>query len=336
MEVLDIKKHIKELLVSNQGVIIPDLGGFVSEYEPAAFDVSENKFLPPSKKISFNPEYSYSDNLLIEFISKEEKIDNEKSAKYLKEFVNEIKLKLKKGEKVNFPEIGTLTQNPKGQIVFTQEKEANLLSNSFGLQSIQSKPIINHPKEVNIPTPVKPKKTNKRLIVVSSSIFVFLCLVVLSWFFTNGFTDFSFLSSREAIPKEITNSEIQNTTKRNLDSIAQADSIKALINLSIDENTDKKDALFYSKPEEEKQEEQPKPEFSKFYIIAGSFKQIENAEKFAEEIRAKGYNTEIIESGENLIRISIYTFTDETLALKELYKLRQKADLKSVWILKVI
>ncbi|MBI9054966.1 MAG: SPOR domain-containing protein [Bacteroidales bacterium] len=333
MDALDIKKYVKELLVSNQGVIIPDFGGFVSEYEPAAFDVNENKFIPPSKRIIFKQEYSYSDNLLITFISEKEKINKEKSTKQIKEFADDLKLKLKNSEKVSFPEIGILTQNSKGQISFKQEKETNLLSDSFGLQSVQSKPIVNQQKEVKSPTPIKSRKSYKKPIIISSSIVVFLCLVALSWFFTNGFTDFNILSSNDISPIEITNSK---TAERNLDSIAQADSTKALINQSIDENTDKKDALFYSKPDEEKQEAEPKSEYSKFHIIAGSFKRIENAEKFAEGIRAKGYNTEIIESSENLIRISIYTFTDETLALKELYKLREKADLKSVWILKVI
>ncbi|PLX12181.1 MAG: SPOR domain-containing protein, partial [Marinilabiliales bacterium] len=67
---MKIKNYIKELLFTNQGVVIPGLGGFVSDYEPAEFDVNENKFLPPSKKISFNTDYAYQDNLLTEFISK--------------------------------------------------------------------------------------------------------------------------------------------------------------------------------------------------------------------------------------------------------------------------
>ena len=63
---------------------------------------------------------------------------------------------------------------------------------------------------------------------------------------------------------------------------------------------------------------------------------MENAEKFSKELASKGYNPEIIHSGKNLIRISIYTYSDETEALKKLYKLRENSEIKSVWILKSI
>ena len=328
---MKIENYIKELLFANQGVVVPELGGFVSEYEPAAFDVNENKFLPPSKKITFNSEYSYQDNLLIEFISEKENIDKEKSKKLLDDFVKDIKQKLEKGEKVDFPEIGTLSQSVKGRIIFTQNEESNLLTESFGLQSIKTKPITNQQTISKTPNPVKQKKLYKPIIIGASAI-VFLSLIALSWFLTEGYTDFNLISSNDKNIIEPSKNIIINTPEKNLDSIANADSIKGLINQSIDENTDKKDALFYTEPEKES----VKPKYSEFHIIAGSFKKMKNAEEFSAKLKNKGYNPEIIQSDENLIRISIYSFTDETLALKELYRLREKSEIKSVWILKSI
>jgi cell division protein FtsN len=329
---LKIKNHIKELLIANQGVIIPDLGGFVSEYEPACFDVSESKFLPPSNKIQFKPEYSYQDDLLIDFISEKENLSKEESKKLLADFVKDLKSLFQKGEKIDFPEIGTLSQDTKGTIHFIQAKETNLLTNSFGLKSINSKPIVNHPKETKTKALSKQKKSHKKLIILISSVIFLLCLLSISWHFTEEFTRFNFASSNDVNSNSTNTSDISQTTVRNLDSIAKADSVKALINESIDENTDKKDALFYSQPEEKEEN----TTYSQFYIIAGSFKKIENAEKYAIGIREKGFKTEIIESGENLIRISIFKYSNESEALKKLYELRQKSELKSVWILKEI
>ena len=328
---MKIKNYIRELLFANQGVVVPELGGFVSEYEPAAFDVNENKFLPPSKKITFNSEYSYQDNLLIEFISEKESIDKEKSKKLLDDFVKDIKQKIEKGEKVDFPEIGTLSQTVKGEIIFTQNKESNLLTDAFGLQSVKTKPITNQQTTTKTLNPVKQKKSYKPIIIGTSAI-VFLSLIALSWFLTEGYTDFSLISSNEKTIIEPSKNIIINTTEKNLDSIAETDSIKGLINQSIDENTDKKDALFYTEPEKES----VKQKYSEFHIIAGSFKKMGNAEEFSAKLKNKGYNPEIIQSDENLIRISIYSFTDETLALKKLYRLREKSEIKSVWILKSI
>ncbi|NOQ25335.1 MAG: hypothetical protein GQ564_08225 [Bacteroidales bacterium] len=330
---MKIKDYIKELLFTNQGVVIPGLGGFVSEYESAAFDVNENSFIPPSKKITFNPKYSYHDNLLIEFISEKENIDKEKSIKNLEDFVKDIKTRLIKGEKIDFPEIGSLSQNVNEEILFEQDTTSNLLSDSFGLTSVKTKLIVNPQNNVaKAVKPVKQKKSYKKLIFISSSAIVFLCLLTLSWFLTEGYTDFSLISSNEKPNPESSNNIIINTPEKNLDSIAQADSVKALINQSIDENTDKKDALFYTEPEKEA----PKPKYSEFHIIAGSFKKIENAEVFSSKLRDKGYEPVIIRSGENLIRIAIFSYTDETEALTKLYSLRESSNIKSVWILKSI
>jgi len=302
----------------------------VSEYEPAAFDVNENKFLPPSKKITFNPDYTYSDSLLIEFISKKEKISEKESKKTLDDFVEDIKSKLGKGEKIDFPKIGTLSQSTKGVIQFTQNKDSNLLTDSFGLHSIETKPIISPQKEIKPKPKVKSRKSYKKLIIVSSSIIAFLCLIALSWYLTNGYTNFSLTKKNKESAKEIVNQKAINNTEKNLDSIAKTDSIKAIINQSIDEDTDKKDALFYEEPEKE----EPKPQYSSYHIIAGSFKKVENAEKFSSELKSKGYEPEIIHSGENLIRIAIFTYSNESEALKKLYKLRETTEIKSVWILK--
>jgi hypothetical protein len=336
---LKIKDYIKELLFTNQGVIIPGLGGFVSEYEPAAFDVNENSFIPPSKRISFNTTYSYHDNLLIEFISKKENIDKQKSIKDLEDFVKDLKARLKKGENIDFPEIGSLTQNEKEEIIFKQDTKSNLLSDSFGLTSVKTKPIVPQQAKVAETKPVKQKKSFKKLIIIGASTLVFLSFVTLSWFFTEGFTDFGLISSNEETLIEPNNNILIKTLEENLDSIAKADSVKALINQSIDENTDKKDALFYTEPEKPALptgEETPKPKYSEFHIIAGSFKKLENAEVFSSKLKDKGYNPEIIRSEENLIRIAIFSFTDETEALTKLYSLRESSDIKSVWILKSI
>ncbi|MFP4024994.1 MAG: SPOR domain-containing protein [Thiohalospira sp.] len=326
---MDIKKYIKQLLIENQGVIIPGLGGFTAEYEPAAFDVSENKFLPPTKKILFNPKYSFSDTKLIDFIAQQENIDKEKIKVQIKEFVKNIKNQLKAGENVDFPAIGTLHQNAKGEILFTWDKQSNLLADAFGLKVLKTKPIEQQTK----PTVAihQKSKPGKKIFITITSAAAILLLIALSWYFTDGYKNLGFLSSNKSIPKEKITAK-KPKTKAYLDSIARADSIKAIINQTIDVTTNKKEALFYQEPETKPDEK--KQQYTQFHLIAGSFKKIENAEKFCNDLKAMGYEPEIIESGENLFRISIYSYSDEISALKKLYKLRETSEIKSVWVLK--
>jgi hypothetical protein len=326
---LDIKKHIKELLVENQGVVIPGLGGFVAEYEPAAFDVSENKFLPPTQKIHFNPAYSFNDKKLVDFIAQKEKINTDKANLHLKEFVTQVKKQLKAGKDVDFPEIGTLHRNPKGNILFTWDKRSNLLAEAFGLKDLTTKPI-EQPARPTVAVKKK-SKPGKKILIAFVSAAAFLLIIALSWYFTDGYKNFDFIASNKSAPKE--NNAVQNLkSKTYLDSIARSDSIKAVINQTIDVTTNKKEALFYQEPETKPAEEQQ--QFTQFHIIAGSFKKMENAEKYCSNLKALGYEPEIIESDKNFLRISIYSYPDEISALKKLYKLRETSEIKSVWILK--
>ncbi|MGC9374902.1 MAG: SPOR domain-containing protein [Bacteroidales bacterium] len=326
---MDIKKHIKELLVENQSVVIPGLGGFVAEYESAAFDVSENKFLPPTQKIHFNPAYSFDDKKLVDFIAQKEKINTDKANLHLKEFVAQVKKQLNTGKNVDFPEIGTLHRNPKGNILFIWDKRSNLLAEAFGLKDLTIKPI-EQPSRPNALVKKK-SKTGKKILIAFASAAAFLLIIALSWYFTDGYKNFDFITSDKSTPKK--NNTVKNLkSKIYLDSIARSDSIKAVINQTIDVTTNKKKALFYQEPETKPAEEQQ--QFTQFHIIAGSFKNMENAEKYCSNLKALGYEPEIIESDKNLLRISIYSYPDEISALKKLYKLRETSEIKSVWILK--
>lgn len=329
---MDIKNYIKQFIIDNQEVVIPGLGGFFAEYEAAAFDVTENKFLPPSQKISFTPEYSFSDTNLINFIAQKEKIDKKEAKLQVESFVKQIKNQLEAGKNVEFPAIGILSQTKNGEIIFTQDINSNLLTEAFGLKVLKTEPIREHTEVKQ--TPKKPK-INNRLFIYISSVAAILLIIALIWYFTEGYWNINFISSSDTPPTESGNAQIDKSESETyLNNIAKADSLKAAINQTIDVTTDKKEALFYKEPETKP--EGRKQQYSQFQIIAGSFKKIENAEKFCRDLKQLGYEPEIIESDKNVLRVSIYSYTDETSALKKLYKLREASEIKAVWILKTL
>lgn len=45
---LELAKHIENLLFKNECVIVPQLGGFVTHYVPAHFNPEEGLYLPPA------------------------------------------------------------------------------------------------------------------------------------------------------------------------------------------------------------------------------------------------------------------------------------------------
>lgn len=44
---IDLARHIETLLLENDCVILPDLGGFVAHYNAATYIEEEHTFLPP-------------------------------------------------------------------------------------------------------------------------------------------------------------------------------------------------------------------------------------------------------------------------------------------------
>mgnify|MGYP000802840522 FL=1 len=63
---IELAQHIEALLLENDCVIVPGLGGFVAHYTPAMRVAEENTFLPPTRIIGFNPQLKMNDGLLVQ------------------------------------------------------------------------------------------------------------------------------------------------------------------------------------------------------------------------------------------------------------------------------
>ena len=61
---IGLERHIETLLLTNDCVIVPGLGGFVANHREARFDNNDNMFIPPYRTLGFNPKLSVNDSLL--------------------------------------------------------------------------------------------------------------------------------------------------------------------------------------------------------------------------------------------------------------------------------
>ena len=51
---IELARHIEILLLENDCVIVPELGGFIAHYQPAYYAESDNIYFPPMRTIGFN------------------------------------------------------------------------------------------------------------------------------------------------------------------------------------------------------------------------------------------------------------------------------------------
>jgi nucleoid DNA-binding protein/cell division protein FtsN len=77
---------------------------------------------------------------------------------------------------------------------------------------------------------------------------------------------------------------------------------------------------------------EPEPTVKKYYVVAGRFRSELNAEKYAAELRSKGFNAEYFGTNDNLYTVSFNSFSSKESAEIEMNRIRKSIEPKA-WIL---
>jgi len=86
-----------------------------------------------------------------------------------------------------------------------------------------------------------------------------------------------------------------------------------------------------AQPEEQKPE--PVAATPNFYIIAGSFKHLQNASEMQDQLKARGYKSEVLITENRMYRVTVASYATEAEAEKFLSGMKSEPGLKSAWIL---
>ena len=157
-----IDKYITDLLYDFECVIIPGLGGFLTNDKPASIQTKTHHFHPPYKRVMFNAYLKTNDGLLVNYIAREENIPYKEAKEQVDKFVSSQLETLKLGERVIFDKIGALYLNENKKIVFEQDNLVNYNAEAFGLADFVSPAIYrSHPEEKlrQVVSTVREKKT---------------------------------------------------------------------------------------------------------------------------------------------------------------------------------
>jgi len=134
---MEINRHIEILLLSNDCVIVPGLGGFMAHHQNARYDESDHMFIPPIRTLGFNPQLSMSDPLLAQSFADAHDISYPEAVGRVEEEVSYIKQELEHSGHYDFTSIGTLSVNESGSYEF-EPCEAGILSPGYyGLSTFE-------------------------------------------------------------------------------------------------------------------------------------------------------------------------------------------------------
>ncbi len=126
---------VERLLINNEHAILPGLGGFVVQQQPA--ELRKDCLVPAHTAISFNPLMKHNDGMFIVELSRIEGISYKEAAKQTDKFIADFHRVLKKNQKLAFGRIGEFHLNKDRQLEFTPTLVAEFLPSNFGLLALQ-------------------------------------------------------------------------------------------------------------------------------------------------------------------------------------------------------
>ena len=135
---MNIEPYIAQLLYRYQCVTVPGFGAFLTEIQSAQLIESSNSFFPPKKMISFNAYLKNNDGLLANHIAQAEKTSYEYAVSAIQYEVFNWKKALQENGTFSIKNVGHFSLNADKNLLFTPADQTNYLTNSFGLSAFVS------------------------------------------------------------------------------------------------------------------------------------------------------------------------------------------------------
>ena len=351
-----VQNHIKELLFEQDCVVIPDFGGFVTNFDCAKINSTKRFIAPPQKWLAFNALLKNDDGLLSNYIAKEENISTSQATLKVKTFVENTRRYLRSDHTYVIEGLGIFSQNDEEKIQFQPKQTNNFYSESYGMENIflkKSASLKNELQVIQKPTYISnttiqqvfatddrepmaefleeeegylhQKGYFSRVLPYIYGIFGSVLLISAIYLYDNQKANLSSLNPFQS------QSIAQPTTKLIAKELVGIEPIKIenefvskpIVATAIERKVETKNTIFESN--------------KRFFIITGSFGSKNNAKKLLNTLKNKGFEeAEIIypKRNEKLIKVSAGGFTNESEADKQSRKVADSMN-QTTWIYKI-
>ncbi len=144
---IELTKHIEILLLENDCVIVPGLGGFIAHHQPAHYEEDEGVFLPPTRTVGFNPQLTMNDGLLTQAYMQTHHTDFPDASRKIAQKVSELKEILYSEGVVEMTGIGSLHYTIYNTYEFHPQVSGVLSPTLYGLDAYSMLPLTELPVE---------------------------------------------------------------------------------------------------------------------------------------------------------------------------------------------
>ena len=366
--VIELERHIEILLLDNDCVIVPDLGGFMAHYSEAHYDDSDQMFLPPSRTLGFNPALKMNDSLLAQSYIEAYDISYPEALKRIEDEVNELRQHIENEGYYELNDIGVLRVNEYGSYEF-EPCEAGILTPAlYGLSSVEIDPLESiapafvetktRPVKIETATDSETKEEKAREVKMTSPLYdeddnddkVHIRVSVLRNIAAAAIAVFAFFlistplnnGSRKEMSMLNMNTETLTRIlpKTTVQGVAEVKGITAkelnkkeekAIQKSEVENLETSSSSV-SENQEVKPEEQNLPYYT---IVLASHVSKKNAAAYVEKLRKAGFNEAQVYSGRSTTRVIFNQYKSEAEAYGALHEMREYTEFNDAWVYKV-
>ena len=351
-------------------MILPGFGNLEVKESSGEAPEAGKRIDPPGVNIFFDSNFSKDDGLLASSLAEDEGLDPEEASQQVLELVDNIKFSLDKGVPSPVAGVGTFNRDNEGKVSFTPDKEWILEPDQYGLEPMDipeleelkkekreapvkkedrvvipvkqkgpvkqspekpaesveeketakpAKPVEAKPEKAVVHAPPSPpppvqepqkrerahRKTRMwRIIWAVVALLIVVLLVVL-------FVPAEYLDIINPVEREATEAEATDPS-------------------ATDEPADVREEPVAGTGETGGDETQP---IDSYFLIAGSFKHLGYASELEDQLKAMGYETDVMVTEIRMYRVSVGGYATKEEALKSLEGIRSTPGLESCWLL---
>ena len=362
--VIEIERHIEILLLDNDCVIVPGLGGFTAHHVEARFDESDDVFLPPLRTLGFNQQLKINDSLLVQSYIEAYDISYPEALRRIEGEVEELRQRLANDGYYEMTDIGVLEMNEDGNIIFTPCEAGILTPDLYGLSSFEMQPLMAEESTTSASS-TQVQKPNVEPTPITTTVFdqvgqkeetsandagqdtdtdedaeKTICIKV-SWLRNAGIAAAAALLLFFVI-FPISHSGLKNVNIGDFNGTSFFSKLmpkdSQMNNINISEiKASAKDSSRQSVKDSVKDSIkgiEPKVKSDTFCIVLASCIPQKNAERYVEQLHKKGFDKAYAMVNNKMVRVIYGNYTSETDAYNDLQKIRSKDEFEQAWILK--
>ncbi len=312
---MNIGLYISELLSEHDYVILHGFGAFVPKYVAAKNFTEQGWIDPPSRMVAFNPALKMNDGILLHYVAQREGLTAPKALAVIDALVADYLYSLDHGKPVVIKGLGTVSKNGE-DYTFHADPEATLLPEAFGLERVLLPK--KAPEKVPSKTPVASisgQHHSKRK--MGLWLYVPLLLIMIA---TIVWLVYQFIipKQEQISPAEVTpvieQAEIFEVPPVTADSINQVPQDSLIQDISI---------------------EREHPREGIYYVIGGSFRSRENAEKYFEQAIKRGHQPFHLGEIGKFHVVALAQYSTQKEAFRHQMEIHAKDSTSGVWVYSV-